>query len=305
MPPAVSIVVPTYERPAQLAACLRALSALEYPADRLEIVVVDDGSAEPPRADILRAHAGAQRVRVVGAPHAGPGAARNAGVAVADGEVVAFTDDDCLPEPGWLRELTAPLDGRPDTAVGGQTLNALPDNDYSTASQLLVSYLYRYFEDRRRMARRFFTTNNLAVHRAQFLAVGGFDEQTPCSTAEDRDFCARWLHAGHALHHAPRAVVRHAHELALASFLRQHHRYGRSALYVERQRARRSGGRFRLEPPSFYWGLVTSPFRLESRARAPRLAMLLALSQAAYAHGVVTQLTLDVLSRPRRDGEPA
>ncbi len=295
--PSVSVVVPTYERPAQLAACVRALSRLDHPRECLELVIVDDGSRAPPSADALREDAGGVSLRVVRARHGGPGAARNAGVDAAEGEIVAFTDDDCEPEPGWLSALVARLQGRPDVAAGGRTVNALETNPYSAASQHLVSYLYRYYEDERRAARRFFTTNNLALNRERFLALGGFDEDTPCGTAEDREFCARWLHAGNTLAYVPQALVRHGHALTLGSFLRQHHRYGRSALYVERRRARRSGGRFRLEPPSFYLRLVTAPFADERPLRAAGLALLLAASQAAYAHGVVTQITLDALGR--------
>ena len=95
-PPFFSIVVPTYQRPVQLAACLQALSRLDYARERFEVIVVDDGSPTPPKAvveslrDRLQLTLHLQR-------HAGPAAARNAGAMRARGKYLAFTDDDCLP----------------------------------------------------------------------------------------------------------------------------------------------------------------------------------------------------------------
>ena len=88
----VSIVIPTYGRPDQLAACLDSLEALDYPRDRFEVIVVDDGSPQP-----LPPYGGALRVTLVRQAHAGPAAARNTGAAASRGRWLAFTDDDCRP----------------------------------------------------------------------------------------------------------------------------------------------------------------------------------------------------------------
>jgi GT2 family glycosyltransferase len=299
-PPTISVVVPTYRRQAQLARCLEALAATHYPPDRLEVIVVDDGSGASP-AEVIERASDRLPVKLHQAPHRGPGAARNAGAGLADGELLAFTDDDCLPEPDWLPGLAARHRADPSALIGGRTENALPDNVFSSASQLLVTYLYEYYADPRRRARRFFTTNNLALSRPLFHELGAFDDRTPAHTAEDRDLCARASHRGVAMVYAPEAVVRHAHALDARSFWRQHHLYGRSALYVERVRARRAGENIRLEPFSFYLGMLTYPFRGASRARA-RLSLLLAATQAAYAHGVARQLVTDLIARTQ-EGE--
>src|SRR3990172_7747823 len=77
--------------------------------------------------------------------NAGPASARNTGAAQARGEFLAFTDDDCRPAPDWLRGLALRLTQSPDCVIGGRTTNALPDNPYSSASQLLIDYLYSYY----------------------------------------------------------------------------------------------------------------------------------------------------------------
>ena len=104
----VSIVVPTYRRPEQLARCLQALAELEYPTDRYEVVVVDDGSAEPDATRIasICLEAGARLERQA---RSGPAAARNRGARAARGEFIAFLDDDCAPSPDWLSLLAVRL----------------------------------------------------------------------------------------------------------------------------------------------------------------------------------------------------
>ena len=141
--PFISIVIPTYNRPEQLAVCLRACSRLEYPHDRFEVIVVDDGGVMP-LDEVINEFRGLLTLKLLQQQNAGPAAARNKGAAEARGEFLAFTDQDCAPASNWLEALAAQFVASPDCAVGGQTRNALMHNLYSTASQLLVSYLVAY-----------------------------------------------------------------------------------------------------------------------------------------------------------------
>src|SRR5690349_8782081 len=101
MLPVVSIIIPTYNRPAPLEQCLKALSQLDYPRDRFEVVVVDDGSTISP-AGIVEGFCSRLDIRMLRQANAGPAAARNLGAQEAKGQILAFTDDDCLPDPAWL-----------------------------------------------------------------------------------------------------------------------------------------------------------------------------------------------------------
>jgi GT2 family glycosyltransferase len=248
--PSCSVVVPTYERRAALRACLESLAAVDYPRERYEVVVVDDGGRAPLEGVVepLRER---MRVELVSQARAGPAAARNAGVARAGGELVAFTDDDCRPRPDWLRRLVERFRAAPDEATGGRTVNALPQNPFSRAAQLVIDVGYRQ-NNEGPATRRWFTTNNLAVPAAGFRAVGGFDPSF--RTAEDRDFCSRWLDHGLRMQYEPRAVVEHAHDLTLAGFTRMHFDYGRGAFRYHRERRRQSRP-VRIEP-SFYVALA-------------------------------------------------
>jgi GT2 family glycosyltransferase len=218
----------------------------------------------------------------------GPAKARNTGAARARGDLLVFTDDDCLPQADWLTRMAAAHRRTPEAALGGRCVNALAGNPYSSASQMLVDYLYAY-DDGRPGGARFFTSNNFAVPAASFTALGGFDTRFPTAAGEDRDFCARWRHAGQALLHVPDAVVAHAHELDLQRFWIQHRNYGRAAYQFHRIRAERLQEPFRVEPLGFYLGLLRYPWRRVAVSRALPLSALLFLSQLANARGFLLE----------------
>lgn len=278
-----SIVVPTYQRPALLARCLRAIDALDFPRERFELIVVDDGSASPP-TDAVSALGRTLQARLLCAEHGGPAAARNAGARGALGRYLVFTDDDCAPHRDWLRAIDRHVTTLgPSAAIGGYTVNALADNPYASASQGIVDFLYEYFGDS--APRQFFTSNNLVVPRDGFLDIGGFNETFPLAAAEDRDLCERWAAAGGELRFAADVVVDHAHALDFARFNRQHFNYGRGAFDLHRSRASRGSTSLALEPARFYVGLVTYPLRRERGWRRVPLSLLHCWSQVAYASG--------------------
>lgn len=277
--PSASVVVPTHARPEQLAACIGALDRLRYPVDRLEIVVVDDGSPTP--AAVRADRADLPRLRLLRQVRSGPATARNTGALAAEGDVVAFVDDDCAPDGDWLRILVAHLHGG-RTLAGGRTVNALDRNLFAEASQALVSYLYDYYAAKR-PEHRFFTTNNLALLRSDFEELGGFDARFRRAAGEDREFCVRATSRGFRLSFDERAIVRHHHDLRLRSVWRQHVAYGRAA-YTFRQAPDSALGPRRLEPARFYAGLLRYPRRSGLR-RPARTSALIVVSQLANALG--------------------
>lgn len=301
MLPSFSVVIPTYSRPAQLAECLRSLSGIDYPRDRLEVIVVDDGADEPiqPVASAFRSHLA---ISVVRQANAGPAAARNTGAAHAGGEFLAFTDDDCLPEPGWL-ELAEVLTETPECMVGGATVNALTGNLCSETSQLILDVVYRHFNADPLVA-RFLASNNLALSTREFRSIGGFDPAF--RTAEDRELCDRWLHRGKRIIHHPRARVRHARDLTVRSFCRQHFAYGRGAEQFQRLRADRGSGsmladfRFHLNIGNWLW----HPLRSVTGRQVVPVTILLGLWQTANLAGFLWERARRNAST-LRDGAPA
>ncbi|MBD2232259.1 glycosyltransferase [Phormidium tenue] len=283
-----SIVIPTYNRPERLTSCLQSLTRLDYPRDRFEVIVVDDGNAQPlaPTVKPFEAHLNLTLLRQV---NSGPAQARNAGAARAQGQYLVFTDDDCQPHPGWLNAMAAQLKHQPRALVGGHTINALPDNLFSTASQLLIDYLYDYYNSRQ--APSFFASNNFAMATEQFRQVGGFDTSFPLAAGEDREFCDRWLQQGLPMAYAPEARVDHSHYLSLRRFWRQHFNYGRGAYCFHQVRARRAAAQVKVEPLEFYWRLLTYPLAGQPQIQGMLLSGLLFLSQVANVVGFFWERT--------------
>ena len=183
------VVIPSFARPERLAQCLDALARTEF-AGAFEVVVVDDGSPQP-LAPVIDGFADRLPVRSQRQDNRGPAAARNAGARTARGRILAFTDDDCLPDRHWIAAMARAGAAQPLALIGGRVDNALPANIYSAASQDLVDYLYEYFGAAAGDA-PFFTSNNIACDRARFLDLGGFDESFPLAAGEDRELGMRW-----------------------------------------------------------------------------------------------------------------
>ncbi len=282
-----SIVIPTYNRPQRLSDCLKALSQLDYPRDRFEVIVVDDGSSTDLLPVVLpfqsRLH-----LTLLKQSNAGPAAARNTGAAIASGQCLVFTDDDCMPKPNWLSALSDSFATSPHCLVGGQTLNALLNNTYSTTSQLLIDYLYQYYNSERQCA-HFFASNNFALPTELFQKLGGFDTTFPLAAGEDREFCDRWLQAGYTMTYAPNAQILHAHHLTLRTFWKQHFNYGRGAFYFHELRAQRNQQQMKVEPFSFYTNLLTYPLQRVQPLQALGSVVLLLISQAANVLGFFWQ----------------
>lgn len=284
--PCVSVIVPTYSRPAALRQCLAALAAQDYPQERFEVIVVDDGSDPPVDGTVSENH-DALQLSLLRQSNAGPGAARNRGAAAASGSLLAFTDDDCRPEPDWLCAFVRRHTQAPADLLGGRVLNYDPDNIYAEASQLILDGAYRFYAAHPGPG-RFFASNNLAVPAAEFAALGGFDEGFRVAS-EDRDLCDRWLHAGRRLRFVADAVVRHAPQLDLGQFARQYFNYGRGAFQYHRARRSREPGHSAtaLGLHARFLAEVGKGLAQRGTAGRVRIAALLLLWQGANLAGFV------------------
>ncbi|NUY34378.1 glycosyltransferase [Paraburkholderia sp. JPY303] len=202
--PDVSVVVPTYRRPQMLANCLNALCAQQFAPHRYEIVVCDDGPDDATRACV-------ERFAREQAPHGlevhylpvtrtqGPAGARNAGWQYARASLIAFTDDDTLPDPHWLTAGVAAL-ASGATAAAGRIVVPLPE---------LPELPTDYEADASGLARAEFATANVFVRRAALVATGGFDERFTSAWREDSDLQFTLLTAGGQIVRARDAVVVH------------------------------------------------------------------------------------------------
>lgn len=196
----VSVVVPTYQRLDLLTRCLEALSAQHFPRDSYEILVCDDGCHEKTRRLVEEwpnNHPQAPRMHYLPVPDTqGPAGARNIGWRAAQGEIIAFTDDDTIPAPDWLGQgLQAMTAGV--AAVTGVTDMPVPEppSDYE--------------RDAAGLTRSDFITANLFVRRSALAAVGGFDTRYTMAWREDSDLQFALLQHGYHIERAPAARVLH------------------------------------------------------------------------------------------------
>lgn len=217
----VSVVVPVRDGAALLPGCLDALAAAVAAARagglEVEVIVVDNDSRDA-TSRVAAAHPLAPLL--VRESRRGSYAARNAGVAAAAGTLLAFTDADCRPEPGWLSAGTAALDVGADLAGGAVLPLASPRPSvwerYDRATYLRqADYV---------TGQGFAATANLFVRAAVFAAVGGFDPALRSSG--DLEWCGRAVAAGHRLVAAPAAAVRHRPRTTAADTWRLHRRLG-------------------------------------------------------------------------------
>lgn len=268
----ISVVIPHLNQPEPLARCLASLAAGRRRPD--EVIVVDNGSAALPQA--ICAEHGAQLLTEA---TPGPGPARNAGIAHATGEGLAFIDADCIAHPDWLAVAEARLAEGPPRVLGGAVFIACADPARPTALEAYES-VFSFRMDRYVRDKGFTGTGNLVMRAEVMAAVGPFGG---LAVAEDRDWCHRATAAGFALEHVPDMIVHHP---ARARFAELAVKFDRGAAHDFAQMGRGAGPRLRwlvkalALPPSALAGLpeILTTARIRGpRARTLAFATLLRL----------------------------
>jgi glycosyltransferase involved in cell wall biosynthesis len=235
---AVSVVVPCLDAERTIRRSVTSLLE-QRSAVPFEIVVVDNGSSDRSVATVRELEReGGPRLRLVCEPQRGAARARNLGLSEAAGDVVLFTDADCIAEPYWLAALRNSLLD-PRVLIAGGEIVGDPDQRGLVARYARNIGLLSQDHTLRHPRGPFFQTANLGVRRHDALAIGGFDpELTPAG--EDADFC--WRLARHDPERELRLVrwarVRHVHRTTASALFRQFRGYGRGDVAL----ARRHGG---------------------------------------------------------------
>ena len=223
---------------------LGCLDQQSYPSEKYEVIVVDDGSMDG-TVNFLQARTQKDSVQYVRQPASGPAVARNRGAKVARGDILVFTDDDCLPDTQWLAGLATVYTVGPHiTAVGGRVENV------NSGEWLHDFYL---IQDERQLnpksPRRFLDTANASFRSAEFRQVGGFQERFHFPASEDVELGYRFTAAGHKLHFAPQALVWHQGRTTLSGILAQSWRRGLGQAML------------RAEYPQYYFAQINPGWR--------------------------------------------
>jgi cellulose synthase/poly-beta-1,6-N-acetylglucosamine synthase-like glycosyltransferase len=206
------VIVPVRDGESTIADCLDAIVATDYPPDRREILVVDNGSSDGTAALIQ-----ARPVRYLREPKRGVSNARNRGIAESRGEILAFVDADCLVEPHWLTELVRPFEDPEVGAVGGELRHAPPITAAERQAARLLGNWQRFA----------FTSNpaypitaNAAYRREVLERIGAFDPHM--TRAQDVELGLRFQErSGRRLAFAENATARHRNRTTQLGFFRQ------------------------------------------------------------------------------------
>jgi O-antigen biosynthesis protein len=222
--PSASVIVCTHNGSLTLPQCLEGVRRLSYPD--FELIVVDDGSSDD-SAEIAHAHG----ATVVSGEHRGLSAARNAGIARASGEIVAFLDDDAYPDPDWLHYLAALLREDGHAGVGGPNI---PPEDGLVAECVAAAPggpIHVLISDREA---EHVPGCNMAFRKAALEEIGGFDEDFRVA-GDDVDVCWRLQEAGWKLGFSAGAVVMHRRRDSVRRYLKQQYGYGKAEALLERK----------------------------------------------------------------------
>ena len=222
--PSVSVIVPVYNAERALPRLILSLKGQDYPADRVEFLLVDNNSTDR-SADVIRQHPEVKLLTQT--QQQTPGATRNAGIALAAGEVLAFIDADCWAHPRWLSTGIRTLAGTRLDRVAGRVEFVLSQrpNIYEIYDSTL-NFRQADFVDR-----GWCGTGNLFVWKRVFDDIGPFDPEL--ISHEDSEFGERATRAGKTLGYAADAVVYHHSRKSLIALIKKWMRteYGAAQAY--------------------------------------------------------------------------
>ena len=221
--PRVSVVVCAYNAERTMEACLASLEVLNYPD--YEVIVVNDGS----RDRTLEIAERFPYCRIISQPNKGLSVARNVGAEAASGEIVAYTDSDCVADPDWLSYLVGRMEAGGLAACGGP--NFPPPEESLVPAAVAVSPggpTHVLISDE---VAEHIAGCNMAFRRDALLALGGFDPQYRAA-GDDVDICWRFQDAGHTIGFSPAAIVWHFRRNTVKTYLNQQRGYGKAEALV-------------------------------------------------------------------------
>lgn len=215
----LSVVIPAYNSANTIGACIESILSQDYPSGSYEIIVVDNNSSDA-TVTVVENYAvklAFERERQ------SPGAARNKGISLAQHELIAFIDSDCLAGPGWLTNLMAPFDDLDVGLVGGRISSQVPDS--GLVETFLTRVKYTSADHYASSEPLGLPSGNVAYRRECLERVGVFDGAMPWG--EDIDLAWRaQVYGGYRAVCEEDAIVYHKHRSTLAGLFNQFRKYG-------------------------------------------------------------------------------
>lgn len=215
----ISVVIPAHNEEKTIGNCLEGLITQTIDKDRYEIIVVDDGSTDN-TPNIVNNFRG---VRLIRQKNQGPAAARNKGAEEARGEIILFTDSDCIPFDNWIEEMIKPFD--PNSEVVGVK------GAYETKQrELIARFVQIEYEDKYDKLKKqtnidFIDTYAAGFRRNVFLQANGFNREFPIACAEDVELSYRLANSGYKMIFNPKAKVSHLHPRSLMDYVKKKYKF--------------------------------------------------------------------------------
>ncbi|HVO95995.1 MAG TPA: glycosyltransferase [Terriglobales bacterium] len=256
--PKVSVVVCVYNGERTLHPCLASLRDINYPD--YEVIVVNDGSIDATR-QIAESF---DHIDLINQENQGLSAARNVGIQAARGEIIAFTDADCVADPDWLTHLVARFQSSDFKAVGGPNLS--PPDDSFIASCVAVSPgapAHVLLDDE---VAEHIPGCNMAFRREALEAINGFDPIF-CAAGDDVDVCWRLQNKGYAIGFSAGAVVWHFRRNTVRDYLKQQCGYGKAETLLSFKHP----SRFNVLGQSRWFGRIYGDLSSYLFSRQPRI----------------------------------
>jgi glycosyltransferase involved in cell wall biosynthesis len=263
-----SIIIPTFNGASRIGNCLDSL--VKQTAGRnVEILVVDDGSTDS-TANAVR---GYSSVRLISQANAGPASARNRGALEAQGRILLFTDDDCVPMADWLDAMLSPF--KDPAVVGAKGV-------YRTHQKSLAArFVQIEYEDKYRLMADlpsidFIDTYSAAFRRDRFLEMTGYDTSFPVACAEDIELSYRMSARGWKMKFVPSAIVYHTHPDTFSRYLKKKYKFA-------------------------FWRMLAvrkNPSKGVKDSHTPQIMKV----QLLFAPALLLAMTLDLAARPTIPG---
>ena len=271
----VSVIIPFYNAEKTLEKVIEACLSQEYPKDNLEVILVDDGSVDS-SSEIAKRYVN-HSLKYIYQENSGPAKARNTGWNASSGEIICFTDADCVPEKRWISKLTARYSSQEIGGVGGSY-------DIVNGDTLLSACIHEEIRERHlRMPEvvNYLGSFNLSYRRRVLEEVGGFDESFKQASGEDNDLAYRVIQKGYTLIFNEDAKVAHYYPESLIKYLKHQlvHGYWRVRLHRKHPQMLKgdvySGVFDYIQPPLFLITLLLLPFTVITPLNILFLFMLL------------------------------
>lgn len=222
-PISISVIIPVHNGAQTLEACLKAFRDQSYPADRFEVIVVDNRSNDQTVEIAQRYPVRIEPEREIQSSYA----ARNTGARCARGEILAFTDADCQPDPDWLARLSVAFIDDSVAAVAGQVISfmgeSLVEKFTAAADPLRMQTLGGLLS---------LITANVAYRRDVFDHLGGFNHRMTTGADVDLGWKVQKLD-GRRVVYEEKAIIYHHHRTTLSGLSRQYQRYGFSEIVLD------------------------------------------------------------------------